>query len=84
MDKLTYSVDKFSDDRCRVEVGISGMTLGVLYFEKPKRGWGNKPIVYNDWVCIDGDVQGLYEYGGEDITPKDIIRRCQEIIKGSL
>ena len=82
-DIMTFNVEKITDNRIRVEVGYSGATLGVLYFEKPKRGWLNKPILPKKWACVDASVEGLYIYnkeGGESITPKEIISHCQSLI----
>jgi len=80
MDKLTYNINRLTEDRICVEVSVSGITLGLLYFERPKRGWVNKPILPTKWSCVDAKVEGLYEYGGENITPKDIVAKCQELI----
>lgn len=80
MDKLTYDINRLTENRICVEVGISGITLGLLYFERPKNMWVNKPILPTKWACVDAKVEGLYEYGGENITPKDIVSKCQELI----
>ena len=79
--KLTYDIQRLTEDRICVDVGISGVTLGLLYFEKPKRGWNKKPILPTKWSCVDAKVEGLYEYGGDNITPKEIIAHCQVIIE---
>lgn len=84
VDKMTFNIEKITEDRIRVEVGISGATLGVLYFEKPKMGWNKKPILPTKWACVDASVQGLYIYnenGGESFTPKEIIGHCQDLIE---
>jgi hypothetical protein len=80
-DILTYNLSKITEDRVCVEVSVSGVSMGVLYFERPKRGWNKKPILPTKWSCVDASVEGLYIYGGENITPKDIISRCQELIE---
>ena len=80
-DILTYDLTKLSEDRICVEVSVSGGTLGLLYFERPKRGWSKKPILPTKWCCVDASVEGLYIYGGESITPKEIISRCQVLIE---
>jgi hypothetical protein len=83
VDKMTFNIEKLTETRIRVEVGISGATLGILYFEKPKLGWTNKPILPTKWACVDASVQGLYVYnkdGGESFTPKEIISHCQDLI----
>jgi hypothetical protein len=33
------------------------------------------------WACVDAKIEGLYEMVGETITPKDIIGKCQDLIK---
>jgi len=81
MDKLSYVIDYLSPDRVRVIVSYRDVELGVLYFERPKRGFVNKPVGLNSWACVDAKVEGLYEMGGDDITPKDIISHIQGLLK---
>lgn len=83
MDKLTYELTRLSDDRIRIVVSMMGgeVELGVLYFEKAKRSFSRKPIGMDQWACIDAKVEGLYVHGGEEITPKDIVAHCQELIR---
>jgi hypothetical protein len=35
----------------------------------------------NAWACIDAKIEGLYVHGGEHITPKDMVRKCQDLIR---
>ena len=35
------------------------------------------------WLCVDAKIEGLYEYGGENITPKEIISHIQNLLKVS-
>jgi hypothetical protein len=35
----------------------------------------------NAWGCVDAKVEGLYVYGGDEITPKDIVAKCQSLIR---
>ena len=79
--KLTYDISKMDLHRVRVIVSYLGHELGVLYFEKAKKSFINKPVGMGGWTCVDAKVEGLYEYGGEDITPKEIIGHCQELLK---
>jgi len=83
MDKLSYELTQLDPDRIRVVVTMMGgeVELGTLYFEKAKRSFSRKPIGLDSWACIDAKVEGLYVHGGEDITPKDIVAKCQELIK---
>jgi hypothetical protein len=68
-----------------VEVTLfNEMVLGILYFENPKQTWNKKPLLSKKWRCVDAKVEGLYVHGGEDITPKDIIRVCQDLVEEHL
>ena len=80
--KLTYEINKIGEDRICVEVSVSGVTLGLLYYERAKRSFNKKPLSMEGWLCVDAKVEGLYEYGGENITPKDIMNYIQVLIKG--
>jgi hypothetical protein len=33
------------------------------------------------WGCVDAKIERLYEYGGDNITPKDIVGKCQQLIR---
>ena len=55
--------------------------LGSLYFERAKKIFQRKPIGMDAWGCVDAKIERLYEYGGDNITPKDIMGKCQELIK---
>lgn len=80
MDKLKFEIDKLDLNRVRVIISYLGYELGVLYFERAKRSFNKKPLSMGGWLCVDAKVEGLYEYGGENITPKDIISHCQKLI----
>lgn len=80
IDDLTFNVDDLDPNRKRIVVSLGEIELGVLYFEKAKVGFNTKPVGLNAWACVDAKVEELYVYGGDNITPKDIIGRCQKII----
>jgi hypothetical protein len=86
MDKLTYELTILESDRVRIVVTMMGgeVELGTLYFEKAKRSFSRKPIGLDQWACVDAKVEGLYVHGGEEITPKDIVAHCQQLIKDSV
>ena len=78
---LTYNLTVIEDNRIRIVVSLNdNIELGTLYFEKVKRGFTNKPLSMNAWACVDAKIEGLYQHG-ESITPKDIVGRCQELIR---
>jgi hypothetical protein len=89
--ELEYNMDVLEEDvpdgqtRGRVRIVVTTLNgqleLGVLYFEKAKRGFLRKPISMDEWSLIDAKVEGLYVKGGDKITPKQIVGHCQKLIK---
>ena len=80
MDKLSFVIDYLSPSRVRVIVSYRDHELGVLYFEQAKKSYINKPIGIGGWLCVDAKIEGLYEHGGVDITPKEIISHIQKLL----
>lgn len=79
--KIKYDLNFLEEDRCRIVVSYEDIKeLGTLYFEPPKKKWSTKPIMDMKWACVDAKVEGLYEWGGENLTPKDIVSKCQDLI----
>jgi len=79
MEKLTCKIEDLSEDRVSVEILFEGKySLGLLYYENPKVGWTNKPIMSERWRCVDAKVEGLYVVGGDSLTPRDIMVWAQE------
>lgn len=81
-DIIKPTIDRLEHDRVRVVLEAYNQELGVLYFEKAKRGWTKKPLTQG-WTCVDARVEGLYIYGGDSITPKEIVSWCQELIQNA-
>jgi hypothetical protein len=78
---LSFCLTQIEEGRVRIVVSLNEeIELGTLYFEKVKRGFTNKPLSMNAWACVDAKIEGLYQHG-ESITPKDIVGRCQELIR---
>ena len=80
---MTYSLTEIEYGRIRITISNDDKEVGTLYFEKAKKTFQRKPIGMNGWACVDAKIEGLYEIGGETITPKDIVKKCQDLIKGS-
>jgi hemolysin-activating ACP:hemolysin acyltransferase len=78
---LQYDIFQLDDMRVRIVISLLEKELGTLYFEKAKRAFTNKPVGMNSWACVDAKVEGLYVVGGEDITPKDIVAYCQQLLR---
>jgi hypothetical protein len=75
-------MDQIEEGRIRIVVLLNEeVELGVLYFERAKKSFNRKPIGMNAWGCVDAKVEGLYVYGGDEITPKDIVAKCQSLIR---
>jgi hemolysin-activating ACP:hemolysin acyltransferase len=77
---LTYDIFQLDEMKTRIVISLYEKELGTLYFEKAKRAFTNKPVGMNSWACVDAKVEGLYVVGGEDITPKDIVAYCQQLL----
>jgi hypothetical protein len=84
--ELEYNMDVLEEDRVRMVVtAMNGqLELGVLYFEKAKKGFLRKPISMDEWSLIDAKIEGLYVVGGNKITPKQIVDHCQKLIKSDM
>ena len=82
VDTLSYKMDVIEEGRVRMVVSLKeDLELGTLYFEKAKKSFQRKPIGMDGWACVDAKIEGLYVHGGEHITPKDMVRKCQDLIK---
>ena len=90
VDTLSYTMDQMDGDdtsssgvgRIRMVVSLNEeVELGTLYFEKAKLKFTNKPLSMGSWACVDAKIEGLYVHGGEHITPKDMVRKCQDLIR---
>jgi hypothetical protein len=82
VDNLVYELSPMDEGVIRIVV-LSGdqEELGSLYFERAKKTFQRKPIGMDAWGCVEAKIERLYEYGGDNITPKDIVGKCQELIK---
>ena len=82
VDTLSYKMDVIEEGRIRMVISLKDQVeLGTLYFERAKKTFQRKPIGMNGWACIDAKIEGLYVHGGEHITPKDMVRKCQDLIR---
>jgi hypothetical protein len=82
VDTLSYTMDVIEVGRIRMVISLKDQVeLGTLYFEKAKKTFQRKPIGMDAWACVDAKIEGLYVHGGEHITPKDMVRKCQDLIK---
>ena len=83
--EIRGKVTRLSDTRVAVEITLlNEVSLGVLYFEKPKVGWVNKPIMPTKWRCIDAKVEGVYQYKGGSVTPTQLMKWAQDLVEKEL
>ena len=82
MDNLSYTISPLEGDRLRIVIMLNDIELGSLYYEKAKKTFNRKPIGMNAWGCVDAKIEGLYE-ADENITPTEVMNKCQEIIRGA-
>jgi hypothetical protein len=81
MTDFIYKMDKM-EERIRFIISFNEEEVGSLYFEKAKKGFTNKPLSMDAWVCVDAKIERLYEVSDYEIFPKDIVEVCQKMIKG--
>ena len=78
-EKLKAVITPLTEDRISVEILLlSEASIGVLYYERPKKGWTNKPITPTRWRCVDANIEGVKVYQGEEITPLQLMGWAQE------
>ena len=83
--EIRGTVTIITQDRVAVEVTLlNEVSLGVLYFEKPKQTWVNKPIMPTKWRCVDANVEGVFQWGGEKVSPKELMEWAQELVEKHL
>ena len=83
--EIRGTVTVITEDRVAVEITLlNEVSLGVLYYERPKQGWVNKPIIPTKWRCTDAKVEGVYQWGGEKITPTELIKWAQDLVEEKL
>lgn len=93
MKELKAVITPISEDRVALEIMfLNEVSLGVLYYERPKKGWKQKPIIPSRWRCVDANIEGLKVHLAEDdesaksgvrisfkeMTPKDLMEWAQQ------
>jgi hypothetical protein len=79
MDILTFNLTEIEPDRLSIIIRQDNTELGSLYYERAKKTFQRKPIGMNAWGCVDAKIEGLYEHN--DITPTEVMNKCQELIR---
>ena len=81
MTDFIYKMDKIEEGRIRFIISFNEEEVGSLYFEKAKKGFTNKPLSMDAWVCVDAKIEKLYEVSDYEVVPKEIVEVCQKMIK---
>jgi len=77
---MKYELTQIEDNRIGVTVTNEDKVVGILYFEKAKLNFTNKPISMGSWACVDAKIENQ-EIFHEGFTPKQMVGECQEIIR---
>jgi len=77
---MKYELTQIEDNRIGVTVTNEDKVVGILYFEKAKLNFINKPLSMGSWACVDAKIEDQ-EIFNEDFTPKQMVGECQEIIR---
>ena len=77
---MKYELTQIEDNRIGVTVTNEDKVVGLLYFEKAKLSFTNKPLSMGSWACVDAKIEDQ-EIFNEDFTPKQMVGECQDMIK---
>lgn len=80
MEDFVYKMELMEEGRIRFIISLNSVETGSLYFEKAKRKFINKPVSMGSWVCVEAKIEKLYEVSDYEITPKQIMETCQNMI----
>jgi hypothetical protein len=77
---MKYELTQIEDNRIGVTITNEDKVVGLLYFEKAKLNFTNKPLSMGSWACVDAKIEDQ-EIFHEGFTPKQMVGECQTIIK---
>ena len=77
---MKYELTQIEDNRIGVTATNEDKVVGILYFEKAKLNFTNKPLSMGSWACVDAKIEDQ-EIFNEDFTPKQMVGECQDLIK---
>jgi hypothetical protein len=78
--RMKYELTLIEDNRIGVTITEDHKMVGILYFEKAKLSFTNKPLSMGSWACVDAKIEDENIYH-EGFTPKQMVGECQEMIK---
>ena len=78
---MIYCGELIEDNRMRIIISNDQeQELAILYFERAKLKFTNKPVGMNSCACVDAKTEGLYDYD-PTTSPKEIVKNCQDLIR---
>jgi len=77
---MKYELTEIENNRIGVTVTNEDKVVGLLYFEKAKLSFTNKPLSMGSWACVDAKIEDQ-EIFNENFTPKQMVGECQDLIK---
>ena len=77
---MKYELTQIEDKRIGVNVTNEDKVVGILYFEKAKLSFTNKPLSMGSWACVDAKIEDESIFN-EEFTPKQMVGECQDMIK---
>ena len=77
---MKYELTQIEDNRIGVTITNEDKVVGILYFEKAKLNFTNKPLSMGSWACVDAKIEDQ-EIFHEGFTPKQMVGECQEMIR---
>ena len=77
---MKYELTEIENNRIGVTVTNEDKVVGLLYFEKAKLSFTNKPLSMGSWACVDAKIEDQ-EIFNEDFTPKQMVGECQDMIR---
>ena len=77
---MKYELTQIENNRIGVTITNEDKVVGLLYFEKAKLSFTNKPLSMGSWACVDAKIEDQ-EIFNEDFTPKQMVGECQESIR---
>ena len=77
---MKYELTQIENNRIGVTITNEDKVVGLLYFEKAKLSFTNKPLSMGSWACVDAKIEDQ-EIFNENFTPKQMVGECQDLIK---
>lgn len=78
---LTPTIDEMDEETIRIIFSVKEEEMACLYFERPKKGWTNKPIMPRVWRCVESRIANEWIYIQGLVEPKELVAWGQELIK---